>query len=65
MRMIFYAEPTSYEAALNYKTVPDEESNGALWVTPEELISIVQATPVPGLRGPELLDWANYLQNGG
>ena len=37
MRVIFYAEPTSLEMCDRIKTVPDDESEEARWVTIQEL----------------------------
>ena len=64
MRVIFYAEPKSLEEAHKFKTVPDEESDGARWVTLPELVQIGD-TDKNGLRGGELLDWGTYLEQGG
>jgi 8-oxo-dGTP pyrophosphatase MutT (NUDIX family) len=53
MRAIFYAEPISIDEAHNFKTVPDEESIEARWVTIQEILELDQVAP--GLRGDELL----------
>ena len=45
------------------KTTPDKESDEARWVTLEELKALSQKPP--GLRGPELFEWGNYIENGG
>ena len=62
MRVVFYAEPVSLEQADALKSVPDEESNGARWVTIEELEEMRSQGM---LRGKELLDFASYLERGG
>ena len=41
------------------------ESLKAEWLTLEELTEKSRKLPPEGLRGPELLDWASYLENGG
>ena len=63
MRVIFYAEPTSLEMCDQVKTVPDEESEEARWVSIQELHELGNSSP--GLRGEELLEWAAYLERGG
>ena len=45
------------------KQVPDKESMKASWVTLQEAAAL-DNTP-DGLRGDELLVWAQYLENGG
>ena len=64
MRVIFYAEPKSLEEAHKFKTVADEESVEARWVTIDE-INEIGHTDKNGLRGGELIDWASYLEKGG
>jgi len=61
MRVIFYAEPKNPAAPV--KSKPDEESECAQWVTIEQILELAQCKP--GLRGPELLDWAKYIEAGG
>ena len=63
MRVIFYAEPKNLEEAHKFKTVPDEESVEARWVSLSELQKLSEDKP--GLRGGELLDWGTYLEKGG
>jgi 8-oxo-dGTP pyrophosphatase MutT (NUDIX family) len=62
-RVIFYAEPVDRNQAP--KSVPDKESMGAVWLTLEELKEMHSLPPPRGLRGPELYEWANYIENGG
>lgn len=62
-RIIFYAEPESDQETP--KSTPDEESLGAAWLTVNELRSKKELPPPSGLRGPELLEWATYIENGG
>ncbi len=62
-RVIYYAEPKS--PAQQPKSVPDEESEGAFWVTLDELEALSNVPPPKGLRGDELLVWARYLEKGG
>lgn len=60
MRVIFFAEPVNENDPL--KTVPDKESEGALWLTSQEL----RLLHLKGaLRGEEILNWARYIENGG
>jgi ADP-ribose pyrophosphatase YjhB (NUDIX family) len=63
MRVIFYAEPN--DPNQTPKTIPDKESNGAAWLTLEEIEAKRNFRPPEGLRGEELLRWGNYLKNGG
>lgn len=45
--------------------MPDDESDGAEWMSVERLEEL-STLPIPeGLRGDELLEWARYLNNGG
>ena len=62
-RVIFLAEPADPKQAP--KSVPDEESKGAAWMTVEELEKKSDLSPPEGLRSDELLVWAKYLLNGG
>ena len=55
--MIFLAEPADENE--KPKSVPDEESEGAEWMSLEEFAS------VDHIRGPELLDYGKYIENGG
>jgi len=59
MRVIFYARPLDNSPP---KSVPDEESEGAAWVTYEELCKMKKQK---ALRGDELLIWSKYLLSGG
>ena len=61
MKFIFYAEPKDENQ--KPKSVPDEESEEARWLTLEEIKALQKETP--GWRGPELHDWAEYLDKGG
>ena len=66
MRVIFYAEPKSVEAAAAFKTVPDEESLEGRWFSPQELVSLCRdKTTADKLRGREMLHWASYIEKGG
>eukprot|EP00123_Amoebidium_parasiticum_P006405 comp17354_c0_seq2/m.16630 comp17354_c0_seq2/g.16630 ORF comp17354_c0_seq2/g.16630 comp17354_c0_seq2/m.16630 type:complete len:121 (-) comp17354_c0_seq2:503-865(-) len=56
LRVIFYAVPVHPDSPP--KQQPDEESEGAQWVTLEE------AEGMGPWRGSELLQWGRYLQNG-
>jgi 8-oxo-dGTP pyrophosphatase MutT (NUDIX family) len=58
MRVIFYAEPVDPENCLP-KQEPDGESLGAAWV------SLAEFGNIPKIRGRELLDFGEYLENGG
>ena len=62
IRSIYYAEPVSLEAAQNPKNWVDSESQRAEWVTLDYLKSLDK---FKNLRGPELMQWAEYLENGG
>ena len=61
MRVIFYAVPARPGQTL--KSVADAESEEARWVTREELEELGHTKD--GLRGPELLSWSWYVENGG
>ena len=63
MRVIFYAIPT--DPSQSPKSVPDAESNGAAWLTLEELKQKLDHPPPVGLRGEELLRWGTYVASGG
>lgn len=59
-RAILYAHPKDPNQAP--KSVPDDESNGASWVS----IATLEEWDKQGkLRGDELLQWAKYIRNGG
>ncbi len=60
MRVVYYARPLDETPP---KTVPDRESEEARWVTIPEIEALARS--FPGLRGPELLMWARYLDGGG
>ena len=62
MRMIYYCEPVSLEAANNPKDWVDRESQKAEWKTVAELEELKRKKM---LRGAELLNWATYLESGG
>ena len=57
MRVIFYAEPIDENQ--KPKSVPDKESLEGRYVTVSEFEKIGK------IRGPELIEWGNYLDNGG
>ena len=61
MRVVFYAEPV--DAVQIPKSTPDKESEEARWVTLEDLKALAKRPP--GLRGPELYEWASYIEKGG
>lgn len=61
MKFIFYAEPKDENQ--KPKSEADEESEEARWLTLEEIKGLQKETP--GWRGPELHDWAEYLDKGG
>jgi len=60
MRVVYYAHPADDTLP---KSIPDEESLGAEWVTLEEFKQ--KGKVPPGLRGDELIVWAKYLEAGG
>ena len=55
MRVIFYAHPK--DNAQEPKSLPDYESMGAVYISPDELLRIP-------LRGNEPTDWITYLESG-
>mmetsp|Transcript_57312 Transcript_57312/g.91240 ORF Transcript_57312/g.91240 Transcript_57312/m.91240 type:complete len:192 (-) Transcript_57312:38-613(-) len=57
MRVIFYAEPKDENQ--KPKDKPDSESLEARFVTVKEFASLNK------IRGPELVEWGTYLDNGG
>lgn len=59
IRIIFYAEAES----LQTKQMTDKKSECANWFTIPEILALSRSDP--GLRGPELVYWPVYLQNGG
>lgn len=63
MRVVFYAEPRDPSAEV--KTVPDSESLGAAWLSVDELRRKEGLPPPEGLRGTELLRWAEFIEAGG
>jgi phosphatase NudJ len=63
MRVIFFARPTDPDAPV--KSMPDAESDGAAWLTIEELEALARKRPPEGVRGRELLRWGTYLRDGG
>ena len=58
MRVIFFAEPKDNNQIV--KTIPDDESEEARWVTLEESKSFGET--FPGIRGGELLQWGAYIE---
>jgi len=61
MRVIYFAMPI--DSNQKPKEFPDKISEEARWVTLEELKALSQKPP--GLRGLELFEWGNYIENGG
>ena len=61
-RVIFYAEPIDPKQAP--KSVADDESKSARWMTLAELKQLSLVPPPEGLRGDELLRWASYITSG-
>lgn len=61
LKVVFYAEPKDENDSI--KSIPDLESEEARWVTIDELLKLDQERP--GWRGPELYEWATYLEEGG
>jgi 8-oxo-dGTP pyrophosphatase MutT (NUDIX family) len=59
MRVIFYAESNS----VTPKQISDSESECAAWLSIEEIKNLDKTKP--GLRGPEIIEWPIYLENGG
>ena len=58
-RVIFYCESDD-----DYpKSIADNESVRALWCDIDELIKLKNQPPYH--RGPELLEWAEYIMNDG
>jgi len=62
VKVIFYAEPKD-EQNQKLKSIPDLESEEARWVSIPELLELQKGSP--GWRGPELYEWASYLEEGG
>ena len=62
-RIKFYAEPKDPQQ--RPKTVGDMESVAAAWMSLKELTDKHRFPPPEGLRGPELLDWAQYIEGDG
>jgi ADP-ribose pyrophosphatase YjhB (NUDIX family) len=58
-RVIFFATSNSLET----KQISDSESEGASWLTIKEIEALEKTKP--GLRGPEIIDWPRYIENGG
>ena len=63
MRVVFLAEPR--DPTYPPKSVPDSESNGAAWLTLDEIEAKSGVPPPEGLRGRELLHWGKYVEAGG
>eukprot|EP00966_Prymnesium_polylepis_P110435 2555286-Prymnesium_polylepis.1 len=63
MRVVFYAEPS--DPAAPPKAVADSESLGAAWMRTDELRAKRHVPPPLGLRGKELLQWAEHVEAGG
>lgn len=62
-RVIFYAVPS--DSSQTPKSVPDEESLSARWMSIDELERLSHIPPPDGLRGDELLTYARYIEAGG
>jgi 8-oxo-dGTP pyrophosphatase MutT (NUDIX family) len=62
-RVIFYAEPV--DPLQPPKSVPDEESLSAKWLSLDEIRAKQALMPPVGMRGPELHLWARYIEQGG
>jgi len=56
MRVIFYAEPINPHQ--NPKSIPDDDSNCAEWLTIEEFAG------KPHTRGPELIEFGKQVEEG-
>jgi len=61
VKVVFYAEPK--DPNQKPKSKPDSESLEARWVSVQDLVDLSKQKP--GLRGPELYDWARYIEAGG
>eukprot|EP00301_Raphidiophrys_heterophryoidea_P005651 c12352_g1_i2.p2 GENE.c12352_g1_i2~~c12352_g1_i2.p2 ORF type:complete len:204 (+),score=44.31 c12352_g1_i2:73-612(+) len=62
-RIIFFGIPTDPNQPP--KSVPDVESDGAAWMTLDELRGLAKHPPPNGLRGHEILNWAEHVERGG
>jgi len=62
MRVVFFAIPKA-GVIQTIKSVSDEQSDGALWLSLEEIRKLSETSL--GIRGPEVIDWPNYIENGG
>jgi 8-oxo-dGTP pyrophosphatase MutT (NUDIX family) len=60
LRLVFYAEPL--DPAQAPKSVPDDESRGAVWASYEEIQDMKQRSI---LRSDEILHWIQYLNGNG
>ena len=60
MRVVFFAVPIDSQRP---KQTADLRSEEARWVTLDELRALRRIPP--GLRGPELLEWGEYIERGG
>jgi len=61
-RIIFFARPKDPNQAP--KTIPDFESQGAEWISYEDMITDIKEKR-KHLRGREPLDWFGYVERGG
>ena len=61
IKVIFYSEPKDENQ--KPKDFADSESELAEWKTLEEIVALKDGEP--GWRGPELYQWAKYLEEGG
>lgn len=69
MRVIFYAEPSDSESS-PAKCIPNEKSSGSCWSTPSQIDQRESGTrgfsqiSLP-LRGPEVVEWIQYVDEDG
>ncbi|CAD8102234.1 unnamed protein product [Paramecium sonneborni] len=61
VRVVYYAEPVNESQIPKQK--PDKETQQARWVDYKDLPSYSKNGP--GWRGKELLEWSQYIENGG
>ncbi|KAL3894985.1 MAG: hypothetical protein SGCHY_004958 [Lobulomycetales sp.] len=71
VRVVFYAEPVRDEDS-EAKSMPNEKSSGACWVTCGQVDQREAAAAKPGfsnislpVRGPEAVEWIQYVESGG
>lgn len=61
----FLLSQRTHPASQKPKSIPDTESKGAVWMSLRELEEKANIPPPEGLRGRELLEWPQYIENGG